>query len=302
MLRIAVVTGSTRPNRRSPAVAAWVVEQAMKVDAPFDVVDLEDFALPLLDEPQPAAQSADYRHSHTKRWAETIGGYDGFVFVTPEYNHSVPAALKNAMDYLYREWNNKVAGIVTYGGHGGVRAGEHLRLNCSALQMATVGTQVSLSLFEDFAGESRFEPRPHHSDTVLQMVDEVMAWGTALRELRLLGEPPGPTGERVLVVGRAPWKMREALRVLRGHDFSAVGVLDEDAAVESARDSGDLLAVVLGGSVGPELEHRLRELVAPNRANIVRTAIGHGDPARHFADEVVPQLETLRQSQHDGSA
>src|SRR6185437_7751665 len=133
MVRIGIIVGSTRPNRRAALVAEWVNAHAQSYaeQAPepvsFEVVDLEDFDLPLLDEPVPAAVG-EYHRPHTQRWAQTIGSFDGFVFVTPEYNHSLPAALKNAIDYLFAEWNDKAAGFVSYGLQGGVRAAEQLRL------------------------------------------------------------------------------------------------------------------------------------------------------------------------------
>ena len=93
----------------------------------FTLLDLEAFDLPLLDEPLPPVRG-QYHHDHTKRWSAAVSAVDGFVMVTPEYNHSTSAALKNALDYLYREWNDKAVGFVSYGGRGGTRAVEHLRL------------------------------------------------------------------------------------------------------------------------------------------------------------------------------
>src|SRR5512145_3021861 len=107
MIRIAVILGSTRPNRNGDAVAHWVVERAgRRRDAEFELVDIRDFDLPLLDEPVPPSQHK-YSKPHTKRWAAKIDSFDAFVFVTAEYNHGIPGALKNAIDFLYREWNNK---------------------------------------------------------------------------------------------------------------------------------------------------------------------------------------------------
>ena len=91
-----------------------------------------------------------YEQPHTKRWAEKIASFDGFVFVTPEYNHATSGALKNAIDFLYAEWNNKAAGFVSYGAAGGARAVEHLRLVLGELQIADVTSQVALSLLTDF--------------------------------------------------------------------------------------------------------------------------------------------------------
>jgi NAD(P)H-dependent FMN reductase len=136
MLKIGIIIGSTRPGRKAEAVARWVHEIATRRnDAVYEAVDIQDFRLPLLDEPMPPSMG-HYAHPHTKAWAERIGEFDGYVFVTPEYNHGTSGALKNAIDYLYREWNNKAAGFVGYGGAGGARAVESLRLVMGELQVA----------------------------------------------------------------------------------------------------------------------------------------------------------------------
>ena len=106
------------------------------------------------------------------------------MFVTPEYNHSTSGALKNAIDSLYREWNNKAAGFVSYGGAGGVRAVEHLRLVMGELMVADVRAQVMLSLFTDFEHFSTFTPDPRHEAEVHTMLDQVIAWGGALQSVR----------------------------------------------------------------------------------------------------------------------
>src|SRR3954468_9398451 len=119
MIKIAIIIGSTRPNRNGEAVAKWVHEVAQKrTDAEFELVDIKDFNLPLLDEPIPPSMGL-YTKEHTKTWAAKIDSFDAFVFVTPEYNHGTSGALKNAIDYLYKEWNNKSAGFVAYGSAGG---------------------------------------------------------------------------------------------------------------------------------------------------------------------------------------
>jgi NAD(P)H-dependent FMN reductase len=152
-------------------------------DAEFDVVDIKDFDLPLLDEPVPPSMG-QYSKPHTKAWAAKIESFDAFVFVTPEYNHGTSGALKNAIDYLYREWNNKAAGFVGYGSAGGTRAVEHLRLVMGELQVADVRAQVMLSLFTDFENFSDFKPAPHQEKSVSAMLDQVIAWGQALKPLR----------------------------------------------------------------------------------------------------------------------
>jgi len=184
MIRIAVIIGSTRPGRKGEAVARWVYEIAQRRrDAEFELVDLRDFNLPLLDEPLPPMMG-QYTHQHTKDWSAKIDSFDGYVFVTPEYNHGTSGALKNAIDYLYHEWNNKAAGFVAYGGSLGVRAVENLRLVMGELQVADVRTQVGLSMVTDFENYSVFKPAPQHEQSVKAMLDQVIAWGEALKSLR----------------------------------------------------------------------------------------------------------------------
>jgi NAD(P)H-dependent FMN reductase len=184
MLKVAIVTGSTRPGRKSDTVARWVHGIAAKrTDASFEVVDIADFDLPLLDETMPPIMG-QYSRPHTKAWAEKIGGFDAFVFVTPEYNHSTSGALKNAIDYLFREWNDKAAGFVGYGGAGGTRAVEHLRLIMAEVKVAGVRAQVALSMFTDFENFSTFKPAAHQEAAVKAMVDDLVPWGEALRALR----------------------------------------------------------------------------------------------------------------------
>ena len=184
MLRVAIIIGSTRPGRKADAVAKWVYEIAQKRgDAEFDLVDIKDFNLPLLDEPI-SPMMGQYTHEHTKKWSEKIASFDGYVFVTPEYNHGTSGALKNAIDYLYKEWVNKAAGFVGYGGAAGVRAVENLRLVMGELQVADVRAQVGLSLYTDFENYSVFKPAPQHEKSVNAMLDQVIAWGGALKTLR----------------------------------------------------------------------------------------------------------------------
>jgi NAD(P)H-dependent FMN reductase len=184
MLRIAIIIGSTRPGRKGEAVARWVYEIAQKrSDADFELVDVKDFNLPLLDEPMSPIMG-QYTHQHTKDWSATIASFDGYVFVTPEYNHGTSGALKNAIDFLYHEWVNKSAGFVGYGGASGIRAVENLRLVMGELQVADVKAQVGLSLFTDFVDFSVFKPHPQHEKSVNVMLDQVIAWGGALKSLR----------------------------------------------------------------------------------------------------------------------
>jgi len=184
MTKIAIILGCTRPGRNGEAVARWVLEQAStRTDADFELVDLRDHPLPHLDEAVPASMGM-YSQPHTLAWAATIAAYDGFVFVTPEYNHGTTGVLKNAIDYLYAEWNNKAAGFVSYGSAGGARAVEHLRLIMGELQIADVRQQVQFSLFHDFENFSTFAPGPQHAAMASVMFDQVVSWSEALHTVR----------------------------------------------------------------------------------------------------------------------
>ena len=185
MTRIGIILGTTRPGRVGHQVAQWVEKTARtREDADFELVDLADYDLPLLDEPQSPLMGA-YEHVHTHTWSARVAELDGFVFVTPEYNRSIPSALKNAIDFLHREWNNKAAGFVAYGSNvSGARAVEHLRLIAGALQLATVRTQINLSLVTDFERFTTFTPAERHDASLQQMLTEVIAWTNALAPLR----------------------------------------------------------------------------------------------------------------------
>jgi NAD(P)H-dependent FMN reductase len=184
MLRIAIIIGSTRPGRKAGAVAKWVYEIAQnRSDAEFELVDIKDFDLPLLDEPVSPIMG-QYTHQHTKTWSAKIASFDAYVFVTPEYNHAISGALKNAIDFLYHEWVNKAAGFVSYGGAGGARAVEQLRLVLAEVQIATVRNQVLLSMFTDFENFSVFKPASQQEQSVNAMLDQVIAWGGVLKVLR----------------------------------------------------------------------------------------------------------------------
>ena len=184
MTRIGIILGSTRPNRNGEQVAKWVYETAARrSDAEFELVDLRDYPLPHLDEPLPPSMG-QYQNDHTKEWSDKIASFDGFVMVTPEYNHSTSGVLKNAIDYLYAEWNNKAVGFVSYGGVGGARAAEHLRLVAGELQMADVRQQVALSLLTEFENFSVFKPGDYNVAALDTLLDQVVAWSTALAPLR----------------------------------------------------------------------------------------------------------------------
>jgi NAD(P)H-dependent FMN reductase len=184
-LKIAIILGSTRPGRNGKAVADWVLEKAAaRNGADYELIDLADYPLPHLDEATPPSLG-QYQNEHTVGWASKIAEFDAFIFVTPEYNHSTSAVLKNAIDYLYAEWNNKAAAFVSYGSLGGARAIEHLRAVASELQIAHVRQQLSFSLFADFENFSEFNPGPQHEDAAKVLFDQLESWAAALKPVRL---------------------------------------------------------------------------------------------------------------------
>jgi NAD(P)H-dependent FMN reductase len=184
--KILIVLGSTRQNRQGETVARWISERAnARADARFELIDLRDWPLPFLQNPMPPALG---RYDDTTQpWADKIGAADGFVFVTPEYNHGYPAVLKNALDHLYREWGYKPAAIVSYGvAGGGVRAGEQLRQVLIELRMVPVRDQVGVS-----PNGQAFDERGRVRDERLErmaitMLDELVWWAATLRPARLL--------------------------------------------------------------------------------------------------------------------
>jgi NAD(P)H-dependent FMN reductase len=181
-----VVTASTRPGRRGIAVARWI-QRLAEEHGGFDVelVDLAEIALPLFDEPHhPRLQR--YERPHTRAWSATVQRADAFVFVTPEYNHSFPAALKNALDYLSAEWADKAAGLVTYGGvSAGLRASAALKPVLSALRMVPVVDAVSVPFFAQFIDdEGTFVPNAELEAGGKAMLDELVRVTAGLRALR----------------------------------------------------------------------------------------------------------------------
>ncbi|MFF5291957.1 NADPH-dependent FMN reductase [Paractinoplanes globisporus] len=186
-LTIAVILGSTRPGRNGKAVADWVLAQAAGRDgADYELIDLLDYPLPHFDEPMSPRAGLEPAGDHTKAWASKIAEYDGFVFVTPEYNHSTSGVLKNAIDYLYAEWNNKAAAFVSYGVVGGARAIEHLRGVLSELQIAHVQQQISFSMLTDFENYSVFKPAEAHGNFAGTMFGQLETWAAAMRDVRNL--------------------------------------------------------------------------------------------------------------------
>jgi NAD(P)H-dependent FMN reductase len=177
-LNIGIILGSTRQGRVSPQVGEWVKGIADKrEDANYEIVDISEFQLPFLG-------TTDGTEPGIAAWNEKLAKLDGFVFIVQEYNHSITGALKNALDFAREAWNNKAAGIVSYGSTGGARAAEHLRGIMGELMIADVRVHPTLSLFTDFENMSTFKPAELHLNNVNAMLDQVIAWSGALKTLR----------------------------------------------------------------------------------------------------------------------
>lgn len=176
-LNIGIILGSTRQGRVSPQVGEWVKSIADKRgDANYEIVDIAEYKLPIFGEEDATEQAT--------AWNLKLASLDGFVFIVQEYNHSITGALKNALDFAREAWNNKAAGIVSYGSVGGARAAEHLRGILGELSVADVRVHPALSLFTDFENGNVFKPADLHLTNVNGMLDQVLAWSGALKTLR----------------------------------------------------------------------------------------------------------------------
>jgi NAD(P)H-dependent FMN reductase len=152
--RVAVVVCSTRPTRICPGIARWVL-QAAQEESPlrYELIDLAEVNLPFLDEPLKAALG-QYQHEHTRAWSRLVSSYDGFLFVSPQYNWGYPAPLKNALDFLYREWAGKAASCVTYGTRGGAKAALQLHGVLEGLHMRQLDDHLEVIIADDATDEN----------------------------------------------------------------------------------------------------------------------------------------------------
>ena len=183
-LRIGVVLGSTRAGRFADKPAEWLLGIAKKrANATFEPVDLRDYPMPFFDEPKSPMREPP-RNEIARKWAQKVGELDAFIFVTPEYNRSIPAVLKNALDYVYAEFNRKPAAFVAYGNAGGARAVEQLRLMLVELQVAPLRNAVHVGRIE-FMGMllngKTFGDFPHLEQAAEAMLDDLTWWGQTLR-------------------------------------------------------------------------------------------------------------------------
>lgn len=186
MVTIKIIIGSTRPNRFAPQPAAWLLQvaQAYKDIAKVEVVDLVDINLPLLDEPQ--LPSVAIKNEHTLKWSKIISEADGFVFISPEYNHSYSPSLKNAIDFLSNEWTHKPVAFVSYGSlAGGTRGVEHLRSSLSWLKMYDLSDQISLpEYYMNLDEDGKFKFNERHENTAHKLLESVIFWAEKMKDAR----------------------------------------------------------------------------------------------------------------------
>ncbi len=184
---IKVILSTTREARFGAKPADWIIDLARKEqpDATFELVDLKEINLPLFDEPVPPVMG-DYRHDHTKAWAKIIDKADGFIFVTAEYNFSIPAALKNAIDYLAAEWRYKPAAFVSYGAaSGGLRAVQHLRdIAGNAGYMSLQDTVAFNRFWELVSQDGVLTPNAEQVEHGNKLVKNIVFWADRLKPIR----------------------------------------------------------------------------------------------------------------------
>lgn len=185
--RIAVIVGTTREGRFSERLADFVMSQvSARDDLEFDLVDLRDHPLPMFDEPGPPAMFPSQR-DEVAAWRDTVAAYDGYIIVTGEYNNSIPAVIKNAMDHVYAEWGRKPVAFAAYGSVGGARAVQHLRQVAVELQMAPIRASVHIpggDFMSIMKGEKQLGDLPYLSGSVDAMVDQLAWWTIALHQAR----------------------------------------------------------------------------------------------------------------------
>lgn len=185
-MKLTIILTSTRPGRVGKSVADWFHSYAKAEPAGFEIgfADLQELNLPLLDEPNhPAMQK--YEHEHTKRWSKIVDESDAFVFVLPEYNHAPPPPFVNAVDYLYKEWNYKPAGFVSYGGiSGGIRSTEVAKQLLGTMEMVPVKQQVMIPMVSSHIEDGIFVPTDIHEQSAQSLLETMARWSKALKTMR----------------------------------------------------------------------------------------------------------------------
>jgi NAD(P)H-dependent FMN reductase len=186
-MELQTIICSTRPGRIGPSIASWFHDFATRHGKfTTKLVDLQDFNLPIFDEPNhPRLQK--YEKEHTKKWSASVATADAYVFVTPEFNYCPPPSFVNALNYLYREWNYKPCGFVSYGGiSGGMRAVQLEKQLAISLKMVPMLEGVAMPMVTKFFDEKKnFRSNEVIENAALTMVDELCRWARALKAMRI---------------------------------------------------------------------------------------------------------------------
>jgi NAD(P)H-dependent FMN reductase len=185
-LKLHTIICSTRPGRVGPSIAQWFHAFANEQNAfASELIDLAEFKLPVYDEPvHPAKQQ--YQHEHTKAWSRSVAAADAYAFVIPEYNYCPPPSFFNALDYVYREWNYKPCGFVSYGGvSGGLRSAQLAKQLVTTVKMMPMVEGVMIQMaWKQVNEQQHFQPSEHHEHSARAMLDELAKWAKALKTLR----------------------------------------------------------------------------------------------------------------------
>jgi len=186
MVKLKIITGSVRPGRFNDQPVRFIESIAKGVvGVEVEVLDLAEINLPFMDETKPPMMQ-DYALEHTKKWSATIAEADGFIMVTPEYNHSYSPVLKNAIDYLFKEWNYKPVSFASYGSlAGGSRAVEHLRTVAAEVKMYDLREQILLpNYWDNLDSEGKYQFNDRHKESVTDMVQQLAFWAVAMKTAR----------------------------------------------------------------------------------------------------------------------
>lgn len=186
IMKIGIISGSVREGNNAAAVSQWILDFSNNRNdegVEYELVSLADYDLPLLGAKLPIERQ-EAAGAAIQAWSEKIASFDGYVFVTPEYNHAVGGALKNAIDFLKPEVANKAAALVGYGSLGGARAHENLRVILGELSVATVRTTTNFSLMTDFENMSVFKPNDYNKVNAEGMFNDLLLWTKALNTIR----------------------------------------------------------------------------------------------------------------------
>ncbi len=187
-MKILIILGSTREGRNGDKVASWVVEQSKKIEGvKFELIDLKDWILPYYNQQKHASmlQKGDCGDDHIDEWIAKVDDADGFLIITPEYNHGYPAVLKTALDYPYKQWSKKPVGFVSYGGlAGGARAVEQLRQVAIELRMAPTRDSVVIPGIYELVDETGFKNNERFDNTLKETFEDLLWWARVLKKGR----------------------------------------------------------------------------------------------------------------------